>query len=488
MNARLNALSGKLILLLGSAALAGCSMAPKYVRPEAPVSPSFPTGAAYEGVQPSEASAGADIGWRDFYDDPLLHELVEKALTNNRDLRVTALNVEAARAQYRIQRSELLPTIAVGAEGTAQRLPSDLFYNRRSYQVGAMASAWELDLWGRVRSLSDQALESYLSLDATRQASQMSLVAEVANAYLTLRADQELLRLANETLATQERSYALTKQLAEVGNLARLDLERAEVALRTAESDRATFTRLAAQDRNALVLLLGEPLSPELTTRLDAADTLPDGIMPADLPAGLPSDLLTRRPDIRAAEHTLRGANANIGAARAAFFPAISLTGSAGTASASLDDLFSSGSGAWSFMPRITLPLPIFGGGALRANLDRAEVQKRIEIANYERAIQSAFREVADGLAGKGTLDAQIRSETQRVDASRNAYALAEQRFKAGEDDNLALLEAQRTLYGSQQALVRSKLVRLSNLINLYKALGGGWTEFAAPPDDPLTR
>ena len=335
MNARLNALSGKLILLLGSAALAGCSMAPKYVRPEAPVSPSFPTGAAYEGVQPSEASAGADIGWRDFYDDPLLHELVEKALTNNRDLRVTALNVEAARAQYRIQRSELLPTIAVGAEGTAQRLPSDLFYNRRSYQVGAMASAWELDLWGRVRSLSDQALESYLSLDATRQASQMSLVAEVANAYLTLRADQELLRLANETLATQERSYALTKQLAEVGNLARLDLERAEVALRTAESDRATFTRLAAQDRNALVLLLGEPLSPELTTRLDAADTLPDGIMPADLPAGLPSDLLTRRPDIRAAEHTLRGANANIGAARAAFFPTISLTGSAGTASAS---------------------------------------------------------------------------------------------------------------------------------------------------------
>ena len=182
------------------------------------------------------------------------------------------------------------------------------------------------------------------------------------------------------------------------------------------------------------------------------------------------------------------GANANIGAARAAFFPTISLTGSAGTASASLDDLFSSGSGAWSFMPRITLPLPIFGGGALRANLDRAEVQKRIEIANYERAIQSAFREVADGLAGKGTLDAQIRSETQRVDASRNAYALAEQRFKAGEDDNLALLEAQRTLYGSQQALVRSKLVRLSNLINLYKALGGGWTEFAAPPDDPLTR
>ena len=343
--------------------------------------------------------------------------------------------------------------------------------------MGATASAWELDLWGRIRSLSDEALESYLSLDATRQASQMSLVAEVANAYLTLRADQELLRLANETLVTQERSYALTKQLADVGNLARLDLERAEVALRTAESDRATYTRLAAQDRNALVLLLGEPLSAELATRLDAADTLPDGIMPADLPAGLPSDLLARRPDIRAAEHTLRAANANIGAARAAFFPTISLTGSAGTASASLDDLFSSGSGAWSFMPRITLPLPIFGGGALRANLDRAEVQKRIEIANYEGAIQTAFREVADGLAGKGTLDAQIRSEMQRVGASRNAYTLAEQRFTTGEDDNLALLDAQRTLYRSQQDLVRSKLLRLSNLINLYKALGGGWQE-----------
>lgn len=488
MNARLNALSGKLVLLLGSAALAGCSMTPKYMRPEAPVSPSYPTAAAYGGAQSSDPGAGADISWRDFYDDPLLHALIEMALVNNRDLRVTALNVEAARAQYRIQRSELLPTIAVGAEGTAQRLPSDLFYNRRSYQVGATASAWELDLWGRVRSLSDQALESYLALDATRQASQMSLVAEVANAYLTLRADQELLRLANETFAAQERSYALTRQLAEVGNLAQLDLERAEVALRTSEADRATYTRLAAQDRNALVLLLGAPLSAELAARLDAADTLPNGIMSADLPAGLPSDLLTRRPDIRAAEHTLRAANANIGAARAAFFPTISLTGSAGTASASLDDLFSSGSGAWNFMPRITLPIPIFGGSALRANLDRAEVQKRIEIASYERAIQSAFREVADGLAGKGALDAQIRSETQRVDASRNAYALAEQRFKAGEDDNLALLDAQRTLYGSQQALVRSKLVQLSNLINLYKALGGGWTEFAVPPDDPLAR
>lgn len=486
MNVRLNAPGGKLALLLGSAALAGCSMAPTYVRPDAPVSPSYPTGAAYADTA-DPATRGTDMGWRDFFRDPLLHDLIDMALANNRDVRVAALNVESARVQYRIQRSALLPEIAVVADGTAQHLPSDLAHNRRSYQVGAAAAAWELDLWGRIRSLSDQALESYLALDATRQAAQMSLVAEVANAYLTLRSDQQLLRLADETLASQNQSYALTQQLVDVGQLARLDLERAEVALRTAEADRAIYTRLAAQDRNALVLLLGAGLPADLAARLDTADSLPDDIMPADLPAGLPSDLLTRRPDIRAAEHMLRAANANIGAARAAFLPAISLTGTAGTASASLDDLFSSRSGAWSFIPRITLPIPIFGGSALRADLDRAEVQKRIEIATYEKAIQSAFRDVADGLAGRGTLDTQIRAQTQQVAASRNAYTLAQQRFAAGEDADLAQLDAQRTYYAAQQNLVRSRLARLGNLVNLYKALGGSWAEFAEPLDKPAS-
>ena len=386
MNARLISTGGRFALLLGATALAGCSMAPRYVRLGAPVSPSYPAEDAGAGATGAVDTAmpGADMGWRDFFRDPLLHDLIDMALANNRDVRVAALKVESARAQYRIQRAAYLPDIVVGAEGTDQRLPSDLAYNRHHYQVGVTAAAWEIDLWGRVRSLSDRALESYLALDATRQAAQMSLVAEVANAYLALRGDQQLLRLADETLANQKRSHALTQQLVDAGQLARLDLERAETALHTAEADRAIYTRLAAQDRNALVLLLGVPLPADLAARLDAAGDLPDDIVPGDLPAGLPSDLLTRRPDIRAAEHMLRAANANIGAARAAFFPTISLTGTAGTASGSLDDLFSSGSGAWSFAPQIRLPIPIFGHGALRADLDRAEVQKRIEIARYE--------------------------------------------------------------------------------------------------------
>jgi multidrug efflux system outer membrane protein len=470
---------GPVATLLASAALAGCTMAPTYERPAAPVSTAFPVGDAYEqAITPAEGQTAADIGWRDFFNDPLLQTLVERALDNNRDLRVSALNVESARAQYRIQRSELLPNLSIGGEGSAQHLPDPLFYNRRSYQVGASVSAWELDLWGRLRSLSSEALQKYSALAETRNAAQLSLVAEVANAYLTLRADQELLRLSRETLAAQQKSYDLTKQLVDVGNVAQLDLRRAEIALRTAESDMATYTRLAAQDRNALVLLLGEPLTPALARQLDAADTLADNVVPDSLPAGLPSDLLTRRPDIRAAEHMLRGANANIGAARAAFFPTISLTGSAGTASADLDGLFSSGSGAWSFLPRITMP--IFRLGAIKANLDRAEVQKRIEIATYEKAIQSAFREVSDGLAGQGTLDEQIRAERLRAEASRKSYALSRQRYEAGEDGNLALLDAQRSLYGAEQSLVRARLLRLTNLINLYKALGGGWMERSA--------
>ncbi len=477
----------KLSVLALSALLAGCTLAPRYERPDAPVDAAYPTGPAYGQPTPLAAGqpAAADIGWRDFFHDPLLHRLIEMALANNRDLRVAALNVEAARAQYRIQRAEILPTIGGAGEASVQRLPADLSQSgqsmiSRSYQVGIATSAWELDLFGRIRSLSQQALENYLSLDETRIATHLSLIAEVANAYLTLRADQELLRITGDTLAAQKASYDLTKQRFDAGVSTDLDLSQAEIALRTAESNFATYTRLAAQDRNALVLLLGQPLPADLSAEIEQAQGLPDGIVSEDLPAGLPSDLLVRRPDIRAAEHTLRGANANIGAARAAFFPTISLTGSAGTASASLGGLFEGGSGAWSFAPQITLP--IFAGGSLRANLDLAQVQKRIEIANYEKAIQTGFREVADGLAGKRTLDEQIRSERQLVQASQRAYNLSEQRFKEGVDDYLSVLDSQRSLYSAQQSLVNTRLTRLSNLIGLYKALGGGWTERTVAP------
>ncbi|WP_447917511.1 efflux transporter outer membrane subunit [Achromobacter aegrifaciens] len=460
-------------------ALTGCSLAPKYERPAAPVAATY-SWDAQDAQQKPDETAVADIGWRDFFRDPLLQQLMEISLNNNRDMRRAALDVEAAQALYRIQRAAMLPNLSVSASGASERVPGDLGAARdgqvaKRYDVAGATTAWELDLWGRIRSLSDQALASYLALEENRIATQLSLVAEVANAYLTLRADQELLRLTEDTLATQKRSYDLTADLAAAGNSTQLDLRLAEIALRNAEANRSAYTRQVSRDRNALVLLLGQPLTPELSSQLDAATTLPDGIVPSDLPTGLPSELLVRRPDIRAAEQMLRGAYANIGAARAAFLPAISLTGSAGTASASLDGLFDSGSRAWAFLPQITLP--IFRGGALLANLDVAHVKKRLEIANYEQAIQVAFREVADGLAGKRTLDDQIRSEQLAVAASRSAYELAELRFQEGVDDYLTLLEAYRSLYGAQQILVRTRLTRLNNLIDLYKALGGGWSE-----------
>lgn len=313
-----------LLSLAVATALAGCSLAPTYERPQAPVDAAYPSGPAYgaPGQAAAGAPAAADVGWRDFFGDPLLQELLALSLANNRDLRVAALNVEAAR---------LNPSGQAGIS--------------RSYQVGASLSTWELDLFGRIRSLSEQALQLYLAQDETRLATQLTLVAETANAYLTLRADQELLALTRQTLAAQQESYKLTRQSYDLGVATELDLSQAEISLRTAERNLSQYTRMAAQDRNALVLLVGQPLPAGIGAQLDQAVALPDGVVLADLPAGLPSDLLARRPDIRAAEHQLQAANASIGAARAAFFPRISLTGSAGTASASLGGLFDAGSG-----------------------------------------------------------------------------------------------------------------------------------------------
>ena len=463
-------------------ALAGCTLAPEYERPAAPVDSAYPSGPAYgeNGQGARSGVAAADMGWRDFFADPLLQRLISTALQANRDLRVAALNVQEARAQYRIERASLLPGVGIGGQGTVQRLPGDLTQSgqsgiSRTYQVGGSIPAWELDLFGRIRSLSDQALQLYLAQDETRTATQLSLIAETASAYLTLRADQELLELTRSTLAAQQDSYSLTRQSYEVGVATELDLSQAEIALRTAERNLSEYTRRVAQDRNALTLLVGQPLADDVAARLARATTLSDDVMPHTLPVGLPSDLLARRPDIRAAEHQLQAANANIGAARAAFFPRISLTGSAGSASSSLDGLFDAGSGAWSFMPSITVP--IFAGGALRASLDAATVRKDIRVAQYEKSIQTAFREVSDALAGRGTLQTQIAAQRQLVDASQRAYTLAQQRFDLGVDNYLSVLDAQRSLYSSQQALVEMRLARLTNLVSLYRALGGGWTE-----------
>ena len=467
-----------------SAALAGCTMIPDYERPAAPVSPAYPTGAAYNAPDQMQALpdglATADIGWREFFTDPLLQDLITRALNSNRDLRVAALNVEAARAQYRIERANLLPGVGVGGTGQIQRVPADLSPTQqatinRQFQVGASIPTWELDLFGRIRSLSQQALQTYLAQDETRLATELSLISEVASAYLTFRADQELLSLTEETLASQRQSYELTRLSFEGGVGTQLQLSQAEVSVRTAEQNYALYTRTVALGMNALSLLLGEPISDELRAQLERANYLDDDALPTQLPVGLPSDLLIRRPDIRAAEHQLLAANANIGAARAAFFPKISLTASAGTASSSLGGLFEGGSGSWSFAPNISIPL--FAGGALRASLDAAEIRRDAGIAQYERSIQSGFREVADALAGRGTYDEQIRSQRALVDANKRAYDVSDQLFREGISNYLDVLDSQRSLYSSQQSLVQTRLGRLNNLVTLYKVLGGGWTE-----------
>ena len=479
--------------------LAGCTMEPWYHRPAAPVSQTFPQGGVY-ATQPGAAGAAAqpgqrgeagrsangaaatEIGWRDFFVDPRLQELVAIALKNNRDLRVSVLNIDAARAQYQITRAELFPTInAVGTE-TRTRVPRDLQTTANNpysvYNVGLQAS-WEIDFWGRIRSLKDQALAQYLSTAEARKAAEISLVAQVADQYLAMLSDDDLLKVTQDTLKTAQDSYNITKAQFETGTGTELDLRQAQTVVENAQSNLQAQMRARAQAENALVLLIGEPLPADLPQGLplDSQNLL------ADIPEGLPSDLLTRRPDIMEAEQTLLAANANIGAARAAFFPKISLTAALGTESLSLGGLFKAGTAAWSFVPQATLP--IFEGGTNIANLDLANVQKRIEIANYEKAIQSAFREVADGLAARGTYDLQIAALERSTFANQRSLDLSELRYRNGVDSYLPVLAAQTTLYTAQTSLVTARLARWTNLVDLYRALGGGWIEHAGETPRP---
>jgi outer membrane protein, multidrug efflux system len=469
------------VSLITALLAAGCTLEPKYDRPAAPVPQSFPDGEAYRAgaVTPTTGKAAAEISWREFFTDARLQQLIELTLANNRDLRVAALNVEAQRAQYRIQRANLLPTISASATESAQSLtpylkgvqgfaiPSVI----RQYTVGVGFTSYELDVFGRIRSLTHQQLETYFGYEETRRSTQITLVAEVADAYLTLLADQELLRITQETLRSDTDSYTLTQRLSEAGQATDLDLRQAESAVDTARANLAFYTRQVAQDRNALQLLVGAPLPDELS----GGPPLEQQSFLAELPAGLPSDLLQRRPDILSAEHNLRAANANIGAARAAFFPSVSLTGLYGTSSTQLSGLFASGSRYWSFNPQLSLP--IFAGGANVANLDLAKVQKNVQVAQYEKAIQTAFREVADALAARGTLQEQMEAQRALVASAGASYRLSELRFQNGVDAYLTVLDSQRTLYSAQQGLVSVELTRLENLVSLYKALGGGWEE-----------
>jgi multidrug efflux system outer membrane protein len=452
-----------LTILAASLALAGCaSMAPTYERPAAPVATQWPV---HQGSA-TQAKA-ADLGWREFFTDARLQALIEQALANNRDLRVAVLNVQRAQAQYGVQQADRLPSVNADAAQSATRSPGGSI--SRQYTATLGVSAWELDLFGRVKSLSDAALQQYLATDDARRSAQLSLVAEVAGAYLTLAADQEKLRLAEQTLLSRQDGLHLTQRLQAAGVASALDLRQAEIAAETAQTDLAGLTTQVAQDRNALALLVGQPLTPE---QLPVAGTDTAVTQTAELAAGLPSEVLLARPDVQQAERTLQAANANIGAARAAFFPRISLTASAGSASGELDGLFRSGSGLWTFMPQVSLP--IFDAGRNQANLSIAQVDRDIALAQYEKAIQAAFRDVADALAARATLGQQIASQQRLVAQTQDALRLAEARFRQGLDDRLATLDAQRSLYAAEQGLISSRLAQQVNRVTLYKVLAGG--------------
>lgn len=451
--------------------LAGCSLSPVYERPISPVPVSIGQEA---GGDSSRAIALQE--WRQVFVDPQLQHLIETGLEHNRDLQIAVLNVDAARAQFRVQRAGLLPEVAVQGEGARQRSPADLSPNGRSmtagqYSVGTMAS-YELDFFGRIRSLSAEALERFLASEEARRSAQISLVAEIAGAYLAWVVDQQLLELARETENTRERTVELVERQYQVGVATRLDLSQAMGALHDARSRTAEFDRLVEQDKNALLLLTGS--SRHLVLNAVPADAA-SVVRLSGVPESLPSDVLLRRPDVLAAEHEIQAANGNIGAARAAFFPRIVLTGSGGTASSDLSKLFSGGTGTWSFMPR--LDLPIFDFGRRQANLDLARVQRDIRIARYEQAIQSGFREVADALVARSRYVRQLNALENMVEEAQRTHELSFHRYEAGVDSFLQVLDAQRTLFTARQALLITGLQQQLNLVQLYRALGGGWGE-----------
>lgn len=453
-----------LIALSVTLLLGGCSMAPDYQRPE------LPQGATWQSNQTGEAAVSS---WRQLFLDPALQQLIATALENNRDLRIAALNVEAYEARYRIQRAAQLPTLAANGSGTRQQGSDDLSSTGQgtiSSQYGANIgiTAYELDLFGRIQSLKDQALETYLAQIETQRSTQIALVASVANAYLTLLADQELLALSEATLATEQESYGLTEHKYRLGAASEMELAQGRTALESAKVSLAQYQRQVKQDRNGLALLLGTSVPALVTEPATLAE-----VQLAAIPVGAPSSLLQQRPDILAAEHSLKAANANIGAARAAFFPTISLTATAGTASNQLSGLFDGGTGTWTFMPQINLP--IFDGGKRIADLDVAEVSTKQAVASYEKSIQTAFKEVADTLGAQADYQQQLQAQQALVEANQTYFKLAEVRYEKGVDSYLTRLDAQRSLFSAKQGLITTRLAQLSNQVALYKAVGGGW-------------
>ncbi len=456
-------------------ALGGCDLAPHYIRPQSPVPAVLPASAAYPDATDAQKAGAvpANIAWRDFFTDPRLKSLIELALTNNRDLRIAVANVAQSRAQFSGRQADLLPTLTASGGATYEKQSQAQIFPgepRRLdlYQANVGISAWEIDLFGQLRNQSKEAFETYLASQEARNAAQVLLISEVASAYLALAADQDLLNLATVTTRADLASLDLTRTRMNIGTATELDVRQAQTSYDTARGQVASQSARVAQDRNALQLLIGA---------VPPADLLPQGLPTggatlADLPVGLSSDVLLRRPDINQAEHSLRAANANIGAARAAFFPQISLTAALGSLSLSLSSLFGSGNGTWSFGPQATVP--IFDFGKNRANLRYSRASRDVAVAQYEKSIQTGFKEVANALAQRSTIKAQVEAQTSLVDAANASLRLSDMRYRTGIDQYLTVLDAQRSLYTAQQGLISVRLTEQSNMVELYRSLGGG--------------
>ncbi|WP_091737056.1 efflux transporter outer membrane subunit [Phenylobacterium immobile] len=455
-------------LLIVSTALSACAtLAPRYERPALAAPQTWP-----DPAQGAAASAG-DLAWRDVFLDAKLQALIDLALANNRDLRLAAANIEQARAQYRIQRAALLPTVngvlsrsetVTPAAGSAFGQALDI----KQASASVNLTSFELDLFGRIRSLSRSALESFFATEENQRAVRISLIAETASAYLQMASDLELMAITRSALDDRDESLRLTRRRFDAGVASDLDLSQAETLAEQARSDLATATALVGQDQNALRLVVGAQPPAAL---LPAAGVSSTTVL-ADLPAGMPSDVLTRRPDVLAAEHTLRARNADIGAARAAFFPRIALTGNYGTASSAISGLFDAGTKAWSFAPQIVLPL--FAGGANIAGLKRSRAARDAAVATYEKTVQTAFREVADQLAVRSTIRDRVEAQTRLTSAAERAQRLSRARYEAGVDSYITALDANRTLYTARQTLLSARLAEQLNRVTLYKVLGGG--------------
>ena len=458
--------------IAAAALLAGCSLVPTYERPVAPIGADWPVTAGAVSV---DGVAAADLPWEQFVQDAQLRDVIALALQNNRDLRVAVQNIEQARAQYQIRRADQVPTINAAATGNRQPAADGSGGISSAYTAGLAMASWEIDFFGRVASLKEAALAQFLATQEARSAVQTSLIASVVSTWLSLQTNEELLSLTQRTMVTRDDSLRLNRLRFDQGVTSALDLRQAESLTAAARSTLAQQQRLRALDVNALTLLVGQPVPERLLPNVQA-----DGgaVALRDVPEGMPSDLLERRPDIRQAEQQLIAANANIGAARAAFFPRIALTASAGTASNALSGLFKSGSWGWTLAPQAVLP--IFDAGRNQAGLDSARAGREIAVAQYDKAIQSAFREVADALAGRATLGEQVLAQQAQATAEADRFRLADLRYRNGVASYLDVLDAQRALFATQQALAQSQLAQRQNQVALYKALGGGWRAAAS--------